>query len=120
MTCNRDQEKIKAYKRAEYKSEAPFIHNGDFVRRDAALYDPRRDDPLHHADLTALLMGDPPIGLSVNQLTFDEEERVVELSRSLHHPWRLPVRIVQDMPSQGGAATVVAGPAPAHLRDERN
>lgn len=67
-----------------------------------------------------LELGDPPIGLSVNQLTFDEEERVVELSRSLHHPWRLPVRIVQDMPSQGGAATVVAGPAPAHLRDERN
>lgn len=60
--CNRDREKIKAYKRAEYKSEAPFIHCGDHVRRDAALYDPRRDDALHHADLTAALMGDPPIG----------------------------------------------------------
>ncbi|WP_036010650.1 hypothetical protein [Bradyrhizobium yuanmingense] len=53
----------RAYKRAEYKSEAPGIHTkGDFVRRDLALYDPRRDDPLHHADLTALVMGDPPIG----------------------------------------------------------
>jgi len=53
----------RAYKRAEYKSEAPGVHTkGDFVRRELALYDPRRDKPLHHADLTALVMGDPPIG----------------------------------------------------------
>jgi len=53
----------RAYKRAEYKSEAPGCHTkGDFVRRDLALYDPMRDAPVRHADLTALVMGDPPIG----------------------------------------------------------
>ncbi|MBN9007269.1 MAG: hypothetical protein J0H40_17865 [Rhizobiales bacterium] len=82
--CNRDQEKIKAYKRAEYKSEAPFIHNGDFVRRDAALYDPRRDDPLHHADLTALLMGDPPIGRrAIDQSQTRPDIRSISLSEAL-------------------------------------
>lgn len=59
----RNRETDLAHKRAEYKSEAPGIHTkGDFVRRESALYDPMRDDPLHHADLTALVMGDPPIG----------------------------------------------------------
>lgn len=57
------RERRLARKRAEYKSEAPALHTkGDFVRRDFAVYDPRRDPPLHHADLTALMMGDPPIG----------------------------------------------------------
>ncbi|MEU7901040.1 GntR family transcriptional regulator [Nonomuraea sp. NPDC049152] len=65
-----------------------------------------------------LELHDPPIGLSVNQLTFDEEDRVVELSRSLHHPLRLPVRIVQAMPGQGGASTVVAQPVPARGSEE--
>lgn len=53
-----------ARKRAEYKSEAPGIHfeRGRFVSRINAAYDPLRDAPLHHADLTALMMGDPPIG----------------------------------------------------------
>ncbi|GAA3716850.1 GntR family transcriptional regulator [Nonomuraea antimicrobica] len=62
-------------------------------------------------------LGDPPIGLSVDQLTFDEEGRVVELSRSLHHPWRLPIRILQDLPPQESAVTVVARPAPADSAD---
>jgi hypothetical protein len=30
--------------------------------RVSATYDPLRDAPLRHADLTALMMGDPPIG----------------------------------------------------------
>lgn len=55
-------EKQKAAKRAEYRSEAKYIHAGEFVRRDDAAYDPKRDAPLHHADLTAVMMGDPPIG----------------------------------------------------------
>jgi hypothetical protein len=60
----RNREADLAKKRAEYRSEAPGIHTkGDFVRRDLALYDPRRDGPRHHADWQALMMGDPPIGL---------------------------------------------------------
>lgn len=52
-----------ARKRAEYKSEAPDIWSkADFVCRDRALYDPLRDGPLQHADLTAWLMKDPPVG----------------------------------------------------------
>lgn len=52
-----------ARKRAEYKSEAPgFNTKGDFVRRDDALYDPLRDPPLSYADLTAVILKDPPIG----------------------------------------------------------
>lgn len=58
------RERRLARKRAEYKSEAPGVHQapGRFVSRVKAAYDPRRDPPLHHADLTALVMGDPPIG----------------------------------------------------------
>jgi len=52
----------RAHKRAEYKSEAPYVHAGDFVKRTDAAYDPMRDPPLQHADLTAAVMGDPPIG----------------------------------------------------------
>lgn len=62
MSRGRNRSRDLAYKRAEYKSEAPGIHKGDFVRRGDAAYDPLRDAPLHHADLTALVMGDPPIG----------------------------------------------------------
>jgi hypothetical protein len=58
----RNREAHNVYQRAAHKSEAPGIHRGDFVSRVAALYDPRRDDPLPHADLTSLMMGDPPIG----------------------------------------------------------
>ena len=62
MSRGRNRDKDLAYKRAEYRSEAPGVHQGDFVDRSAALYDPRRDAPLCHADLTALVMGDPPVG----------------------------------------------------------
>jgi hypothetical protein len=62
MSRGRNRSKDKAFKRALYKSEAPGIHNGDFVSRVHALYDPRRDAPLQHADLTVVVMGDPPIG----------------------------------------------------------
>ncbi|WP_157195805.1 hypothetical protein [Bradyrhizobium sp. YR681] len=59
----RSREADRARKRAEYKSEAPDIWSkADFVDRRPALYDPLRDGPLHHADLTAWLMRDPPIG----------------------------------------------------------
>jgi hypothetical protein len=62
MTRRRNMEQHKAYKRAEYKSTAPGAHQGDFVSAAAAIYDPRRDGPLQHADAAAELMGDPPIG----------------------------------------------------------
>lgn len=62
MSRGRNRDKDLAFKRAQYKSEAPGIHAGDFVSRANALYDPRRDAPLQHADLTAVVMGDPPIG----------------------------------------------------------
>lgn len=53
----------RAHKRAEYKSETPWMHQVDIrVSRTDALYDPMRDAPLQHADLTAVVMGDPPIG----------------------------------------------------------
>jgi len=60
----RNREKHLAYKRAEYRSEAPGFHReeGRFVSRANALYDPRRDGPHHHADPAAAIMGDPPIG----------------------------------------------------------
>jgi hypothetical protein len=59
----RNRDRDLAYKRAEYRSEAPGIHYGDGrPNRAKALYDPQRDAPLHHADLTAAVMGDPPIG----------------------------------------------------------
>ncbi|MEW9555509.1 GntR family transcriptional regulator [Nonomuraea sp. NPDC050783] len=66
-----------------------------------------------------LELGDPPLGLSVDQLTWDEHHRVIEFSRSLHHPWRLPIRIGQDLPAHQGAVTVTARPG-AHGDDERN
>lgn len=62
MSRKRNREKHLAYKRAEYKSVSPGMHKGDFVSTANALYDPLRDAPLQHADLTAALMGDPPIG----------------------------------------------------------
>lgn len=62
MTRKRNWEKHQAWKRAEYKSVSPGAHKGDFVSTAAALYDPRRDAPLQHEDLTAALMGDPPVG----------------------------------------------------------
>lgn len=62
MTRRRNWEKHNAYKRAEYKSVSPGAHKGDFVSRLEAAYDPARDPPLRHADLTAAVMGDPPIG----------------------------------------------------------
>ena len=62
MSRGRNRSKDLAFKRAEYKSEAPGIHKGDFTSRANALYDPRRDQPLQHADPTAVVMGDPPIG----------------------------------------------------------
>ncbi len=63
MSRGRNRDKDNAYKRAEYKSEAPGIHKGTpRVSRDAALYDPQRDPALHYADLTAEIMRDPPIG----------------------------------------------------------
>lgn len=71
MSRGRNRDKDLAFKRAEYKSEAPGIHRGDFTSTAAALYDPRRDAPLRHADLTAALMGDPPIG----RRAIDEREQ---------------------------------------------
>jgi len=62
MIRGRNRDKDCTYKRALYKSEAPGIHAGDFVNRTDAAYDPMRDAPLQHADLTAVVMGDPPIG----------------------------------------------------------
>lgn len=40
-----------------------------------------------------LELGAPPIGLSVDQVTTDAGGRVVEVSRSLHHPARLPLTV---------------------------
>lgn len=63
MSRGRNRSKDLTYKRAEYKSESPWYHqNEPRVNRAGALYDPLRDGPLQHADLTAAVMGDPPIG----------------------------------------------------------
>lgn len=62
MSRGRNRGKDNAYKRAEYKSEAPWLHQGDHVSRVAALYDPLRDPPLQHESPAAALMGEPPIG----------------------------------------------------------
>lgn len=59
----RNRSRDNAYKRAQYKSESPWFRLSEpRANRAAALYDPLRDQPLQHADLTALLLGDPPIG----------------------------------------------------------
>jgi DNA-binding GntR family transcriptional regulator len=44
-----------------------------------------------------LRLSDPPVGLSVDQRTFGDGDQVVEISRSLHHPLRLPVRVSQSV-----------------------
>jgi hypothetical protein len=62
MSRGRNRDKDLAFKRAEYKSEARGFITVTSVSRANALYDPRRDAPLQHADLTAAVMGDPPIG----------------------------------------------------------
>ena len=62
MTRERNWEKHSAYKRAQNKSEAPGIHKGNNISREHAKYDPLRDAPLYHENLTAAVMGDPPIG----------------------------------------------------------
>jgi GntR family transcriptional regulator len=58
----------------------------------------------------ALEVGDPPVALSVNQVTFDDADRVIELSHSLHHPQRLPIRIIHGTGGEGGTASVAADP----------
>jgi GntR family transcriptional regulator len=55
-----------------------------------------------------LELGEPAIALTVDQLTFDEEDRVVEFSRSVHNPLRLPVRISQSAGTRSGAAGLLA------------
>jgi GntR family transcriptional regulator len=55
-----------------------------------------------------LELPEPAIGLTVDQRTFDEYERVLELSRSVHNPLRLPVRISQSVSTRPGAASLLA------------
>lgn len=48
-----------------------------------------------------LELGDPPVGLAVDQVTTDVGGRIVEVSRSLHHPLRLPLSITQSATRDG-------------------
>jgi GntR family transcriptional regulator len=56
------------------------------------------------------------IGLTVDQYTYDPADRVIELSRSIHHPTRLPVRISQAVANQSGSASLLAHPHPTQPR----
>jgi GntR family transcriptional regulator len=55
-----------------------------------------------------LELAEPAIALTVDQRTFDEDGRVLEFSRSVHNPLRLPVRISQSVGTHPGAATRLA------------
>lgn len=68
----------------------------------------------------ALELVDPPIGLTVDQRTFDETDQVLELSRSIHHPTRLPVRVSQAVTSQAGGASLLAHAHPTGSWEPRN
>lgn len=61
---SRSKEENREYMR-DYMRErrrAAKARERNFAHRSSALYDPLRDGPLHHSDLTAWLMKDPPIG----------------------------------------------------------
>ena len=71
-------------------------------------------------EAAVLELSDPTIGLTVDQHTYDETDRVLELSRSIHHPMRLPVRISQSVTNQSGGASVLARAHPSrHLTAKR-
>lgn len=55
-----------------------------------------------------LELGEPAIALTVDQRTFDENNRILEFSRSVHNPIRLPVRISQSVSTRSGAAALLA------------
>jgi GntR family transcriptional regulator len=55
-----------------------------------------------------LELAEPAIALTVDQSTFDEDDRVVEFSRSVHNPLRLPVRVSQSVSTRPGAASRLA------------
>lgn len=55
-----NREYMRDYMRA--RRRAARARERNFARRGSALYDPARDGPLHYASLTAMVMGDPPIG----------------------------------------------------------
>lgn len=55
-----NREYMRDYMRAHRKASKARKFNA--AHRRAALYDPLRDRPLRHVDLTAFVMGDPPIG----------------------------------------------------------
>ncbi|WP_433324105.1 GntR family transcriptional regulator [Spirillospora sp. CA-294931] len=62
-------------------------------------------------EAAALELPDPPVALTVDQVTYDDTGRIVELSHSLHHPRRLPLRITHTTTEAGHAAAVTAGPS---------
>jgi GntR family transcriptional regulator len=53
-------------------------------------------------------LADPPIGLTVDQRTYDEYDQALEFSRSVHHPLRLPVRVCQSVGSGLTKANLLA------------
>jgi GntR family transcriptional regulator len=67
---------------------------------------------LDEEEARALELADPAIGLTVDQHTYDATDRVIELSRSIHHPTRLPIRISQTVSNQPGSASLLAHPHP--------
>jgi GntR family transcriptional regulator len=55
-----------------------------------------------------LELAEPAIGLTVDQRTFDQDDRVLEFSRSVHNPLRLPVRVSQSVSARPRTASRLA------------
>ena len=62
-------------------------------------------------EAAALELQDPFVALAVDQTTFEASGRVVEFSRSLHHPLRLPVQVTQTLETADGRVATVAAAA---------
>lgn len=63
-------------------------------------------------EAAALELPEPHVALAVDQKTFDASGRIIELSRSLHHPLRLPVQVTQSLDSADGRVSTLAAAAP--------
>lgn len=65
-------------------------------------------------EAAALDLPEPHVALAVDQKTCEESGRIIEFSRSLHHPLRLPVQVTQALGADGGRVSLVAAATPVN------
>jgi GntR family transcriptional regulator len=63
-------------------------------------------------EAAALELPEPFVALAVDQKTFEASGRIVEYSRSLHHPLRLPVQVTQALVEADGRIATSAAATP--------